>query len=73
MVNPRKDYYALLDMHGSNNSQRKFEKFSNLTSNHPIVFIVAVLDKPKTENKSMKRLILISPKSIESRIYAESE
>lgn len=73
MVNSRKGYYALLDMLGSNNSQRKFEEFSNLTSNHPLVFIDSVLDKPKTENKLVKRLILISPKSIESCIYAESE
>lgn len=63
----------MVDSKTSSNSQRKSNSRNNLNSNHPIVFIVAVLDKSKTENKLMKRLVLISPKSIESCIYAESE
>lgn len=64
----------MVDSKSSSNSQRKSNSRNSLTSNYPIVFIVAVLDKSKAENKLMKLLILISPKStIESRIYGESE
>lgn len=63
MVNSSKDYYSVLDKFW-NLKRRAIRENSNLTSNFTVIVIFAVIDEPKTENKLMKRLNLVSPMSI---------